>query len=443
MKALNSVEEEGAYANLALNQILEKYQPGKLDRAFATELTYGTLRSLNTLDWILSKFIKKSLSSQNPAVRNLLRLGVYQLMFMDRVPPSAACNEGAKMARKYGHPGVVKFVNGVLRNVSRSVGEIKFPGLDEDPVEHISLRYSHPSWMVERWLEEFGLEDTLAMCRANNEPAPNTVRTNTLKTTRDELAAKLRSEGLTVSQTAYAPEGLNIEGFFSLGSLETFREGLFQVQDESSMLAVRALAPRPGTFVIDACSAPGGKTTHLAQMMDDKGRILAVDIHPHKLALIKENCTRLGISIIETVTGDARSLPEKYSNKADFILVDAPCSGLGVLRRRPDARWRKHPDQLPDIVKLQADILEGASGCLKAGGVMVYSTCTITREENLDQVQNFLAGHSEFRLEDITRLLPEKLDLAGTYREGYLQILPHQHGMDGFFIARMRKKGIG
>ena len=443
LKVLKAVEEEGAYANLALNRILEKYRPGKLDRAFATELSYGALRSLNTLDWVLAQFIKQPLSSQTSTVRNILRLGVYQLMFMDRVPPSAACNEGAEMARKHGHAGTVKFVNGVLRNVSRRFKEIQFPGLEDNPVEHISLRYSHPAWMVKRWLEEFGPMDTIALCRANNEPAPNTVRTNTLKTTRPELAERLQREGLTVRETAYAPEGLNIEGFFSLGSLAAFKEGLFQVQDESSMLAGRALAPAPGSTVIDACSAPGGKTTHLAQLMENRGEILAVDIHPHKLALITENCTRLGINIIEGLTGDARELPEKLYNRADFLLVDAPCSGLGVLRRRPDARWRKEPGQLPAIVKLQAEILDGASRCVKEGGVMVYSTCTITREENWGQVEDFLARHPEFEPEDLTSLLPSEMDFEGTLARGYLQILPHRHGMDGFFIARMRKKGIG
>jgi len=443
LKVLKAVEEEGAYANLALNRVLEKYKPDKLDRAFATELAYGTLRSLNTVDWVLSHFVSKPLGAQTSTVRNILRLGVYQMMFMDRVPRSAACNESAEMARKYGHPGVVKFVNGVLRTVSCRLGELKFPGLDESPVEHISLLYSHPAWIVERWLEEFGLEDTLALSRADNEPAPNTVRTNTLKITRTELAQKLEKEGLAVSETVYAPEGLNIDGFYSLGSLAPFREGLFFVQDESSMLAARALSPQPGSFVIDACSAPGGKATHMAQLMENRGRILAVDLHVHKLKLIGENCSRLGISIVEGVAGDARQLPREYRGRADYVLVDVPCSGLGVLRRRPDARWRKGPEQLPAIVNLQAEILEGASRCLKPGGVMVYSTCTIAREENLSQIENFLSGHGEFELEDLSTLLPAELDAAGTIKKGYLQILPHLHGIDGFFIARMRKKGIG
>jgi 16S rRNA (cytosine967-C5)-methyltransferase len=345
------------------------------------------------------------------------------------------------MARRHGHPGSVKFVNGVLRNVSRHIKEIKFPELADDPVAHISLRYSHPAWLVERWLARFGPEETISLCRANNEPAPNTVRTNTLKLTRAGLAARLREEGLTVYETAYAPEGLNIEGFLSFSSMKTFQEGLFQVQDESSMLAGRALMPRPGARVLDACGAPGGKTTHLAELMENKGEILAVDIHPHKLELIKENCDRLGISNVKGLAADAEKLPEQLYEWADFILVDAPCTGLGVLRRRPDARWRKEPGQETAIVRLQARILASAARCLKNGGVLVYSTCTITREENLGQVENFLSRHPDFALEDLTAFLPDSLNDQGTMNMGYLEILPHRHGMDGFFISRMRKKG--
>lgn len=441
LQVLKAVETDGAYANLALNQLLEKYRPGKLDRAFATELAYGTLRARNTIDWVLGQFVKKPLRTQTAILRNILRLGVYQLMYMSRVPPAAACNEGAEMARRHGHPGAVDFVNGVLRNVSRHIQDIKFPELAADPVAHISLRYSHPAWLVESWLERFGPEETISLCRANNEPAPMTVRTNTLKVTRAGLAGRLREAGLTVGETAYAPEGLNIEGYDSINSLQAFQEGLFQVQDESSMLAGRALMPRPGARVLDTCSAPGGKTTHLAELMEGRGNILAVDLHPHKLGLIKENCRRLGIKNVQTMAADARNLPGDLHEWADYILVDAPCTGLGVLRRRPDARWRKEPDQLPAIVRLQAEILAGAARCLKKGGVLVYSTCTITREENLGQIHEFLARHPDLSMEDLTPYLPASLDTQGTMRSGYFEILPHRHGMDGFFISRLRKKG--
>lgn len=441
LQVLIDTEQNGAFANLALNKALEKHRPGKLDRAFATELVYGVLRSLNTLDWVLKQFVSQPLERQPLAIRNILRLGVYQLMFMDRVPPAAACNEAAELARQYGHRGLVRFVNGVLRNVVRRLDEIKYPSLEENPVEHLTLKYSHPAWLVKRWLEEFGLDATMAICQADNEPAPNTIRTNTLKTGRDELVTRLNREGVTAVKTDFAPEGLYIEGFLSLGSLGSFREGLFQVQDESSMLAGRAVAPLAGSLVIDACSAPGGKTTHLAQLMGNSGRILAFDIYPHKLGLIKDNCLRLGIDIVQAAVCDARKLPEEYIAQADFVLVDAPCSGLGVLRRRPDARWRKDPAEIPALVQLQSEILTSAARCVKKGGVLLYSTCTVTREENLGQVEDFLSHHPQFALEDLTPFLPEAVDRRGTMPKGYLQIYPGENRMDGFFIARMRNKG--
>jgi len=440
LQVLKAVEEEGAYAGPALNRVLEKYRPAKLDRAFATELAYGALRSLNTLDWVLSRFLKKPLSAQTVWVRNILRLGVYQLLFMDRVPPSAACNEGAGLARKYGRGGAVQFVNGVLRNVARGMNEIRFPERTEDLVAHISLRYSHPSWLVERWLDQFGEVDTIRLCQADNQPAPNTARANTLKVTRAELAGRLAEEDLAVAETAFAPEGLIIDGFYSIKQLSSFQEGLFLMQDEGSMLAGRALAPAPGTRVLDACSAPGSKTTHLAQLMGNRGEILAADIHPHKLSLIQDNCRRLGVTIVRCLSADARNLPGDFKHWADYALVDAPCSGLGVLRRRPDARWRSR--ELPALVRLQGEILERVSDCLRPGGVLVYSTCTINREENHDQVRRFLNRRTEFEMTDLRRFLPGALDYGeGGLARGYIQLLPHIHGTDGFFIARLQKKG--
>lgn len=439
---LKAVEEEGAYANLALNKILEEYQPGKLDRAFATELTYGTLRTLNTLDWVLARFLKQPLAAQTIWVRNILRLSTYQLMFMSRVPDSAACNEGAELAKKFGHTGAVKFVNGVLRNVARNTENITYPDPKATPVDHISLKYSHPIWLVERWIKEFGFSDTVRLCLADNQPAPNTIRANTLKVSRQELKERLESEGVVVKETNFAPEGLNVEGFLSFKSLASFRDGLFQVQDESSMLVGHALNPSSGARVLDACAAPGGKTTHLAQLMGDSGEIIAIDVHPHKLELIKENCQRLGITNIHGHVGDARDLSAKLYGWADYVLVDAPCSGLGVLRRRPDARWRKEGNQITAIVRLQREILESAAKCLRPGGALIYSTCTITREENLGIVEAFLKDHPEFLFGDLRQFLPPGLDREDTAARGYIQLLPHIHGMDGFFMARMRKKGF-
>lgn len=442
LKTLKAVEEEGAYANLELNKVLEKYKPSKLDRAFATEIVYGTLRTLNTLDWIISRFLKQPLASQTPWIRNILRLATYQLVYMDKVPAAAACNEAVELSKKYAYGGVVKFVNGVLRNITRNLDKIEFPNIDEDPISHVALKYSHPSWMVERWLKEYGLKETIALCKANNEIPPNTVRTNTLRISRSELIDRFEGEGLRAKETNYAIEGLNIESFVSLRTLKTFKEGLFQVQDESSMLVGHVLNPAYGSRVIDATGAPGGKSTHIAQLMKNTGVILSYDIHPHKINLIKENARRLGMLNIKATVGDAREMSADLHNWADYVLLDAPCSGLGVLRRRPDSRWRKEPYQIPAIVRLQRDLLESVCQCVRPGGVLLYSTCTITNEENLGQIKAFLKDHSEFVLEDIAPLLPANMANEPGINDGYLQLLPHVHGMDGFFMARMRKRGI-
>ncbi|MHB8170057.1 MAG: 16S rRNA (cytosine(967)-C(5))-methyltransferase RsmB [Thermincolia bacterium] len=439
---LHAVEQEGAYANLELNKVLEKSQPSKLDRGFITELVYGTLRSLHHLDWVLGRFLSRPLDTLTPWIRNILRLTVYQLFYLDKVPPSAAVNEAVNLAKNYGHGGTVKFVNGVLRNLLRNKEKIEYPDLAKEPALYISVVYSHPLWMVEKWLAQYGQEATIELCRANNEASPTTIRTNTLRTNRAALAAKLAEEGLEVRETLYIPEGLTVSGFASLGNLPAFKEGLFQVQDESSMAVGHICRPQEGSLVIDVCSAPGGKTTHLAQLMNNRGTIIALDIHSHKLGLIRDNCQRLGITCVQAHNMDARQLPDQWKEQADLVLVDVPCSGLGVLRRRPDARWRKEAQDLPAIQKLQLEILMAAAQCVKPGGTLVYSTCTITPEENTQVIEKFLAAHPEFAKEDLTPSLPEplrQLDLPST-KEGYLQLLPHLHGMDGFFIAKIVKK---
>ena len=442
LKVLKEVEEDGAFANLALNKILEKYKPSKPDRAFATELTYGTLRTLNTLDWLLSRFLKKPLVSQTIWVRNILRIGAYQILFMDRVPNAAACNEAVELTKKHGHQGVVGFVNGVLRNLIRNLDNIEFPDIHSDPVSHVALKYSHPSWMVEMWLKEYGLKQTVKLCLANNRTPPNIVRVNTLRISRDDLIRRLQEEGVSAKKTKYADDGLSIEGFLSYRTLPSFQQGLFQIQDESSMLVGQSLNPAHGSRVIDAAAAPGGKSTHLAQLMENAGEIYAFDLHHHKLELIKDNCRRLGITNIECRAQDVRGLSSDLHNYADYVLLDAPCSGLGVLRRRPDARWRKEAGQITTLVKLQREMLESVCKCVRPGGVLVYSTCTITEEENLGQVQSFLAHNSEFVLEDLTPFLPANLAGEPGVQQGYIQLWPHKHETDGFFIARMRKKRL-
>lgn len=443
LEVLYAVDHEGAFSNIALNRVLEKYKPEKLDRGFITELVYGTLRTLNTLDWVLGGFLKKPLEGLPPWIKNILRMGVYQILHMEKVPDSAACNESANLARNYGHAGTVKLVNGVLRNVVRNKEQLEFPDMETDPVKSIAIRYSHPEWLVSRWIQEFGPDAAAKLCQANNEIPSNTIRTNTLRITRDELRQNLAAEGIDASPGRCAPETLIIEGFKSVGSIAAHQSGLFMVQDESSTLVGHAVHPKPGSLVIDACSAPGGKSTHMAQLMENRGQIISADIHPHKMDLIRENADRLGVEIIKPVVLDAAELDLQFAGKADYILVDAPCSGLGVLRRRPEIRWRKRPDQIDELHSLQVKILNSAAACLKPGGILVYSTCTITHEENTDVIEEFLDNNRDFSLEDLAGYLPEDLaQMPGTddLSRGFVQFLPHIHGMDGFFIARMKKR---
>lgn len=442
LEVLQAIEQNNAFSNIALNTALEKYNPGKLDRGFITELVYGTLRSIGTIDWILGKFLKKPLTTLPLFIKNILRLGVYQIIYLDKVPDSAACNESVNLAKHYGHAGTVKLVNGVLRNVVRNREQLDLPDIAIDPVKGISIRYSHPEWLVKRWIDEFGTTGAAELCQANNEIPPNAIRTNTLKITREELKQVLVDEGVESTDGRFAPETLVIAGFKSVGSIAAHISGLFMVQDESSTLVGQSVSPAPGSYVIDACSAPGGKSTHMAQLMKNQGRIISVDVHPHKIRLIKENATRLGIEIIEPVVLDATELDKHYRSQADYILVDAPCSGLGVLRRRPEIRWRKNEGQIKELQSLQLKILASAARCLKPGGILVYSTCTVTHEENIDVITEFLHRNPEYKLDSLSGLFPSTLEeMPGTQSldKGYVQLMPQIHGTDGFFIARLKK----
>lgn len=431
---VNDIEIQGAYANIALAKVLSAHQLSDQDRRFVTELVYGTVKAKVTIDYFLEKFISRGLSSLSPVILNILRLGVYQLLFLTKVPVSAACNQSVELAKKYGHVGTVKFVNGVLRNIARSPEKLSYPDKQRQPIEFLALTYFHPQWMIKRWLERFGFEETEQLCQANNEIPPLSLRTNTLKIDRLALLKILGEEGVTCESASNVPEGILCSKHPSLGSLSSLTEGLFQVQDISSMLVAHVLGPKKGEYVIDACGAPGGKSTHIAALMENQGRVLSVDLYDHKLALTRQNAERLGIEIIETLALDATDLASANVGKADRVLVDAPCSGLGVLRRKPDARWRKSPELLTELPRLQLAILESAAQCLKSGGTLVYSTCTTEPEENEQLVQSFLQRNDQFTLEETGLFLPCPI------KKTLVQYLPHRDQQDGFFIARMHRK---
>lgn len=435
LKALHEVNEKGAYANVALARSLRVAKLSEVDRRFATELVYGAAKAGGTLDWILRRYLNRPLSKIPPMVRDILRLGIYQLFFLARVPASAACNTAVEMTKRCSHAGTVKFVNAVLRTAAREPEKAAFPTGKAHEAENLALSLQHPEWLVRRWIRQFGYEEARALCEFDNAQATLSLRTNTLKITRDKLLERLSKEGVEAEPSAWTPEGILCLRHGSLDALESLQKGLFQVQDESSMLVAHVLAPKPGEFVLDVCSAPGGKTTHIAAAMGDCGRIVALDVHEHKMRRIAENCERLGIKSVEPLLLDAREAGRRFPRQADRVLVDAPCSGLGVLRRKPDARWRKSPDDLAALARLQREILSSAAEAVKSGGVLVYSTCTIEREENEAVVEDFLARHEEFSLENAGELLPLK-----KRPERMLQLYPQRDGTDGFFIARMRRR---
>jgi len=439
LKAVFEILENGAYTNIAINNLLKETNFSPLERSFITEIVYGTIKNKNTLEWIRDKFV--NLKKIDPWINYIILTGIYQLVYLDKVPVSAACNESVNLAKKHGNPGSVKFVNGVLRNISRNLDNISYPDIQDDPILHISVVYSHPKWLIKRWVDEYGIEDTIALCKHNNSKSPNTIRVNTLKIKVDELMTLLIDQGIDVKKTLYAPEGLEIANFGQIDKIDAFTQGLFTMQDEASMLVAGCLNPTPNSTIIDACAAPGSKTTHLAQITGDKSTTLAFDIHNHKLRLIEQNAKKLGINSIQIQNQEAQKIGELFANKIDYLLLDVPCSGLGVLRRRADLRWRKDKQQIKELSKLQLEIIEGAAKSLKPGGILVYSTCTMTHEENLNVVEKFLKNSRGFSFDSLLPYLPNELTkdhlLQQTAQTGYIQILPQTHNMDGFFIARI------
>ncbi|WP_245625190.1 16S rRNA (cytosine(967)-C(5))-methyltransferase RsmB [Paenibacillus stellifer] len=439
LDVLLRVEQEGAYSNLQLNSSLQKAGLSREDAGLATELVYGTLSRLNTLDFMLDQFVSKGVAKLQPWVRCLLRMSLYQIVYLDRIPSHAAVNEAVNLAKKRGHQGISGMVNGVLRSALRT-GELPAlpSGLDE--AERISLEHSHPLWLVKEWIGRFGAETAEAICRADNEPPAVSVRVNTTMTARDKLLLEMREQGLDAFPSQLSPFGIVVRGGGNLALSDWYRDGVLSIQDESSMLVAEALSPEPGMKVLDCCSAPGGKTSHIAELMEDQGSIVACDLYPHKAELVAQQAERLGLGSIETIAIDALELPQRYPAMSfDRILLDAPCTGLGVIRRKPDLKWSKTPGDRIEISRLQRRLLNGAAELLKPGGILVYSTCTIGSAENEENVKDFLSSHPEFVSSDQDSPLAERLGSLLSADQPGMQILPQQFGSDGFYIAVLRR----
>jgi 16S rRNA (cytosine967-C5)-methyltransferase len=433
-RVLERVDTEGAFADLALDGELSRAALDPRDAALATELVYGTLRWQRYLDWILAPHSRRRLRDLDARPRVLLRLTAYQLVFLERVPPFAAVDDAVTLAGQRARPGVPQFVNAVLRAFVRRGPREREPAPPRDPIEAVAVRCSFPTWLARRWIERQGVDEATELMRAMNERPPLTVRTNARRTTRAALAARLRDDArLDTTPTTYAPEGLVVARGGRPASWPAFADGALTVQDEASMLVGRLLAPRAGEVVADVCAAPGTKTTHLAELMEDRGRILAFDPQPARLALVAEAAARLGVTIVETRGGTAEALAPGFAAACDAVLVDAPCSNLGVLRRNPEVKWRRAPEDIPACAARQREIVAAAATMVKPGGRLVYATCSLEPEENVQVIAALLDEHRDF-VTDPPAEFPLPLEADGT-----LRCLPHRHGTDGFTAVRLRR----
>ena len=426
---------DGAYTNIAVNKFLRNNPLEDLERRLLTELVYGTVKAVGTIDWYLQQCVTRPLDKIEKEILSVLRISVYQIIYMPRIPNSAACNEAVKLARSLSNEGSAKFVNAVLRSLLRKqeAGEFKFPDQEQDDAGYLSLQYFHPRWLIKRWLGPYGRDGVERLLQFDNTAAPVCLRTNNLTITREQLLASLAEAGAECHASKWSKDGIVCEKLPSLSSVFAKLENAFYVQDESSMLVGHVVAPEPGMRVLDMCSAPGGKTTHVAQLMENQGEIIACDVHEHKLKLIQENAARLNISIIKPQLSDGTIFRPEWGESFDRVLVDAPCSGLGVLRRRAEARWRKKRNELKLFPPLQLKILRNASRYVKDGGRLIYSTCTIEQAENHYLVEEFLQARPEWQR------VPFKHPLTGVLVDE-LQLLPQNDGTDGFYICILEKR---
>lgn len=444
LEVLVQVEKEHSYSNLQLNQALQGANLPRVDAGLATELVYGTIQRLNTIDGVLEQKVQRGLSKLKPWMRNLLRMTAYQLHYLDRIPAHAAINEAVTIAKRRGGQSMGGFANGVLRAIMREPNLWDIPA-GSDLVSRIVWEHSHPAWLVSSWVDAYGEADTVAMCAANNRPPHGSVRVNALRTNREKLLADMKEEGLHAMPSSLSKDGIVAEGAGNLALSKWYRNGELSVQDESSMLVVEALRPEAGMRVLDCCAAPGGKTTHIAERMGNTGEVVANDVHAHKVTLIADQAERLGLTSVATLNVDASTLGRELpAGSFDAVLLDAPCTGFGVIRRKPDIKWAKRPEDVTSIASLQAELLDQAAQLVRPGGRLVYSTCTVERAENEDVVRRFLAYAAEagWELDDTWKAaLPAETLAAALKRspEGMLQVLPHDAESDGFFIACLKK----
>ncbi len=432
--ALNDCQRQGGWSDAILKKRLASAGLDSRDGALATQLCFGVLQNRLLLDFYLSHFSSLPLKRMEGKVVEALRLGAYQMLFLEKIPHSAAVNTSVELTRKHcKNPRAAGMVNGILRSLERNLEQL--PAIPQtEPAAYLSTLYSHPEWLVQEFLTAIGTEETARLLAANNTQAPITAMVNTTKTTVEKLAEALEGEGVQTQPHPWLADCLILSKTGNLERLAAFREGLFYIQDPASKLAALALDPQPGMQVLDCCAAPGGKSFACAIQMEDRGEVISCDLHPHKKKLIQAGADRLGLTGITPMTADGKVFRPEWESSFDRVLVDAPCSGLGVIRKKPDIRY-KDPSPLAGLPGVQRAILDNAARYVKPGGALVYSTCTLLRRENEDVVRGFLSDHPEYRTEAFR--LPEHVGDGGV---GMLTLWPHRQGTDGFFISKLRKE---
>ena len=450
LECLLTLSHSSASIASVVDKAFGRYAIDGRERRLVNGLVYGVIRWQKQLDWVLDQFINPRFQL-NAKHRNILRLGAFQLLHLDGIPAHAAIFETVQLATSHrrkssGGRKTTGFINAVLRSVQREGTSVAYPPLDANPTEHIAFSLSYPTWLVKRWLQTRGVSWTLAFCRASNQTAPLAFRVNTLLTQREEVCQSLKMKGLPASLSKIAPDGIALENrtittFDTAGELtlkDILNRNDVYVQDESAMLVAPLLSPEDARFIVELCAAPGGKTTHLAHLMKNTGKIIAVDVSGKKIALLQKNCRRLDAHNVETRVMDATKADLEFIKTADAVLIDAPCSGFGTLRRHPDIRWNKTLKQVRSLSKIQYNLLKNAAAHIKPGGILVYSTCSIEPMENEEVIQRFLADFPMYRIENARHFLPDVPANAIT-PEGFVQTFPHEHGVDGAFAARLRR----
>lgn len=439
LKVLYDVNHKGAYANIALNGALKNARKNivdidKKDVGFISEMVYGTISWKLTIDEVIQKYSNIKIKKISPWILNILRLSIYQILFLDKVPKSAAVNEGVNLAKRYGHRASSNFVNAILRKVEKKDYETLFQ--IEDERERISKTTSMPVWIIEELLRSNSLESVKKICEASHIKPKLCIRVNVLKTNPKELKEELEALGIKV-EDGEIENFLLLEGAKNIESLHAFQEGKFTVQDEAAGLIAKVLNPQPKQRILDACSSPGGKTTFMAEIMKNQGEIIAWDLQEHRVNLVNQVVNRLGIDIIQTEVKDASQYEKKYDQYFDKILLDVPCLGIGVLKRKPDIKWKRKKEDIQEIVAIQEQILNNCANYLKKGGEMVYSTCSILKEENEAILQKFLQDNKNFRSEKIV-LEKEEFFRQFIRKEGFVQVYQNEK-TDGFFMGKLRK----